>query len=143
MMEKSQIIKYWMLKVLSIVVSCGFPIYAVIEHFPIWSVRFGIGKTFGAGGIICIIVLFIIFRKTVFNFVKDRMNLKYAPPITAWIIALIVSYILIYITTFIQYLTTVFWMGLLGGAIGTMLTWVAENKLGSRKENNDGQSGKN
>ena len=137
MSEKKRKINYWVFKVLSVIVSCGLPIYAVWEHFPIWTVSHGQARSLGVGGIICLIVLVIIFRKAVFNFLRDKAKLNHAPPIVGWIVMLIISYILMYISNFIQDLTTVFWMGLVGCAIGTMLTYIAENKYG-KKENNNG-----
>lgn len=138
MTEKNRKIKYWIFKVLSIIVSCGLPIYAVCEHFPIWKMSHGTVRSIGAGGIICLIVLLIIFRKSVFNFMRDKMKLQHAPPLAIWVIMLIVAYILTYINKFIQDLTTVFWMGLVGCAIGTMLTYIAENKYGKKEEKSNG-----
>ena len=138
MSEKNRKIKYWIFKVLSIIFSCGLPIYAVCEHFPIWKMSHGTVRSIGAGGIICLIVLLIIFRKSVFNFMRDKMKLQHAPPLAIWIIMLIVAYILTYINKFIQDLTTVFWMGLVGCAIGTMLTYIAENKYGKKEDSNGG-----
>jgi cadmium resistance protein CadD (predicted permease) len=110
------------------------PIWAICEKFPIWQVEYGTNKTVGAGGILILIVLLIIFRKTVFNFMSDRLKLKHAPPIFVWFVMLVVAYILTYINNFIQDLTTVFWMGLIGCAIGAVLTFIAENKYGKKDE---------
>lgn len=140
MPEKKCKIKYWILKVLSVLISCGLPIYAVWEHFPIWTVSHGTAHSIGAGGIICMIVLVIIFRKAVFNYFKDKMKLNHAPPLVVWLVMLIVSYVLLYISKFIQDLTTVFWMGLVGCAIGTVLTYIAENWYGKKKEDTNGRA---
>lgn len=137
MTEQKRKITYWILKTLSIIISCGLPIYAVCEHFPVWKVTHGTVRSIGAGGIICLIVLVIIFRKSVFNFMRDKMKLEHAPPLAIWFIMLIVAYILTYINKFIQDLTTVFWMGLVGCAIGTLITFVAENKFGKKEEKKD------
>lgn len=137
MTEQKRKITYWILKILSIIISCGLPIYAVCEHFPVWKVTHGTVRSIGAGGIICLIVLVIIFRKSVFNFMRDKMKLEHAPPLAIWFIMLIVAYILTYINKFIQDLTTVFWMGLVGCAIGTLITFVAENKFGKKEEKKD------
>jgi Na+-driven multidrug efflux pump len=51
-----------------------------------------------------------------------------------WLVLLIISYVLIYINNFIKDLTVVFFMGLVGCAIGTVLTYIAENKFGEKKE---------
>ena len=134
MSEKKRVIKYWVLKVLSLIISCGLPIYAVCEHFPLWITSHGTAHSIGAGGIISLIVLVIIFRKSVFNFMRDKMKLQHAPPIVIWLVMLIVSYILIYINSFVQDLTTVFWMGLVGCAVGTVITYLAEHLYGEKNE---------
>jgi hypothetical protein len=111
--------------------------YAVWEHFPIWTVTHGAGHSIGAGGIICLIVLAVIFRKTVFDYVRDKMKLRHAPSTIIWIVMLIVAYILMYISKFIADLTTVFWMGLVGSAIGTVLTYIAENHYGKKEDDDE------
>ena len=134
MSEKKRRTKYWILKILSVIVSCGLPIYSVCEHFPVWTVTHGTVRSMGAGGIICLIVIAIIFRKSVFNFMRDKLKLEHAPPMAVWLGMLIISYILMYINSFIQDLTTVFWMGLIGCGIGTGLTYIAEHFYGKKKE---------
>ena len=134
--EKNRKLFYWLFKVSAIVISCILPIWAVCEKFPIWSTSYGANRSFGVGSIIILIVLAIVFRKTVFNFLSDKLKLKYAPPIAVWLTALIVCYILIYIGNFLRDLTTVLWMGVVGCALGTLLTFVAENFFGD-KENSD------
>jgi uncharacterized membrane protein len=111
--------------------------YAVCEHFPLWTTVYGTARSIGAGGIICLIVLVIIFRRTVFDFMRSRMKLHHAPPLVVWLVMLIVTYILIYISNFLRDLTTVFWMGLVGCAIGTVLTYIAENWYGKKREKKD------
>ena len=138
MSEKKRKIAYWILKVLSVLISCGLPIYAVCEHFPLWTVSYGASRTVGAGGIISLVIVVIVFRKSVFEFMRDKMNLRHAPPLAVWIIMLIISYVLLYINQFIRDLTTVFWFGLVGCAIGTALTFVAETFFGKKKEEQGG-----
>ena len=140
MSEKKRKIKYWALKVLSIIISCLLPMYAVWDHIPIWTENHGTVRSIGAGGIICLIVLVVIFRKAVFNFLKDKAKINHAPPVVGWLVMLIISYVLLYISNFIQDLTTVFWMGLVGCAIGTVLTWIAENKYGKKEADTDGRA---
>ena len=134
MTEKKRKTRYWLLKAVSVIVSCLFPIFAICEKFPLWQVEYGTNRTMGAGGILIFIVLLIIFRKTVFNFLNDRLKLRHAPPILVWLVMLVVAYILTYINNFIQDLTTVFWMGLVGCAIGAVLTFIAEHKYGKKDE---------
>ncbi len=129
---------YWLFKLLSIVVSCALPIWAIYEKFPIWTMTHGASRSVGVGGILVLIVLLVIFRKAVFKFFEEKLKLRHAPPLVIWLAMLILSYILVYINSFIQDLTTVFWMGLLGCAIGTALTFIAENKFGKKKEETDG-----
>lgn len=137
MSEKKRNILYWVFKVAAIIISCLFPIWAVCEKFPIWTEVHGAGRTVGAGGILILIVLLVIFRKTVFNFMRDRMNLKHAPPLVVWLVMIIIGYILMYINKFIQDMTIVFWMGLVGCAIGTLLTFIAEHIYGKKEEKNE------
>jgi hypothetical protein len=138
MTEKQRKIKYWVFKLLSIIISCGMPIMAVCEHFPLWTTVYGTARSIGAGGIICMIVIVVIFRKTVFDFMRAKLKLHHAPPLVVWLVMLIVTYILIYISNFLRDLTTVFWMGLVGCVIGTVLTYIAENWYGKKKEADDG-----
>lgn len=125
---------YWTFKLLSVIISCAFPIWAIYDKFPMWMMTEGPTRTFGAGNILTLIVVVIIFRKSVFAFLSEKLNLKHAPPMVIWLVLLILSYILIYINNFIKDLTVVFFMGLVGCAIGTVLTYIAENKFGEKKE---------
>lgn len=116
---------FWIFKILSVLVSCAFPIYAILEKFPVWVKASGISRSAMVGIILIIIVMLIIFRKAVFDFIKEKIDLKHAPPITVWITCLIVSYILVYIGNFMADLAVVFWMGLIGCLIGNVLTFFA------------------
>lgn len=134
--EKKRKIKYAILKILSVLISCGLPIYAVYEHFPLWTVSYGKSHSIGAGGIICLIIIVVVFRKAVFQYLRDKLNLRHAPPLAVWLIMLVVSYVLLYINQFIRDLTTVFWFGLIGCAIGTFMTFIAENRYGKKEDDN-------
>ena len=140
MTEKKRKIFYLLFKVGAILVSSGLPIWAVCEKFPFWTMNYGMGRSMGVGTILILIVLAIVFRKTVFDYISDRFKLKYAPPIFAWIVMLIVSYILLLIVSFLRDLVTVLWMGVIGCAIGTALTFVGENFF-VNKENKDNGNG--
>ncbi len=129
MTESKRKLWYWIFKVAGILISCALPIWAICERFPLWTEKSGAGVTVGAGIVLIAIVLLIVFRRSVFKYAKDKLNLKYAPPITIWIVFLIISYSLIYIADAIQALNTVFWMGFLGSAIGSLLTYIAEHKF--------------
>lgn len=124
---------YWLFKVASVLISCALPIWAICAKFPIWTTESGSGRTAGAGIVMIGIVLLIVFRRTVFNFAKDHLKLKYAPPITIWLILIILSYSLIYISNALRDMNTVFWMGFIGCAIGSLLTYIAENCFRKRE----------
>ena len=126
MTEKKRNILYWVFKIFGILISCAFPIWAICEKFPLWTVEHGTTHSVGVGIVLILIVLLIIFRRTVFNFIKDKLNLQYAPPLAVWLVLLIVSYIIIYIGNFMRDMTTVLWMGFIGCAIGTLLTFISE-----------------
>ena len=138
MSEKKRKIKYWACKILSVLVSCSLPMYAICEHFPLWTETHGPARSIGAGGIIGLIVVLIIFRKAVFGYIKEKMKLESAPPLMVWLVLIAISYVLLYINQFIRDLTVVFWMGLAGCAIGTALTYIAEHKYAEKKEKDNG-----
>ena len=128
---------YWLFKILSVLVACAFPVWAIWEKFPVWTSTYGTYRSIGAGGILIIFMLLGILRKPVFKFFEEKLKLKHAPPLVMWLVMLIISYALVYINSFIQDLTTVFWMGLIGCAIGTVLTFIAENRFGNKEEKKD------
>ena len=134
MTEKKRKTLYWVFKIASVLVSCLLPMSEICEHFPMWRVEYGTNRTVGVGGILILIVFLVIFRKTVFSFLSDRLKLKHAPSPIGWLVALVIVYIMAYIGNFIQDLTSVFWMGLIGSSIGTVLTFIAENKYGKKDE---------
>ena len=117
---------YWLFKILSIIVSCALPIWAVLEKFPLWADNHGRGYTFWVGVILIVFVLLVIFRKTVCDFIREHFNLKHAPPLAIWIGMLLACYIIVFIGDIMLDMTTVFWMGLLGCIIGTFLTYISE-----------------
>lgn len=123
--KRNKILRY-LLKTSSVVVSCFFPMWAICEKFPIWNEGYGTGRSVGVGAILMCAVFLIIFRKTVIATVKDKLNLDHAPPITIWLVMLLVSYILLFIANFLRDLTTVLWMGVIGCAIGNLLTMASE-----------------
>lgn len=136
MSEKKRKSLYWLFKIAGIFISCMLPIWAICEKFPVWTEVHGKSHSIGAGGILIFIVLIVIFRKTIFDFIRDRFNLKHAPPLVIWPTLLAASYTLIYISKFLYDMTTVFWMGFIGCAIGTLLTFIAENRFGKDRDNN-------
>lgn len=125
MTEQKSKVLFWLFKCAGILVSCALPIWAICEKFPLWTEEHGTGRSIGVGVILIAIVLLIIFRKTVFDFIRDHLNLKHAPPITIWLVMLIISYILVYLGEVMRDMTTVFWMGFIGCVIGTVLTYIS------------------
>lgn len=136
MSEKKRKAYYCLFKVLSILVSCAFPVWAIYEKFPLWRTTYGNTRSIGVGTILAIIVLAIIFRTTVFNFIKDKLKITHAPPLVVWLILLAISYVLVFIGQFMGDIVIVLWMGLIGCSIGTVLTLIAEHKFGKKEESN-------
>ena len=126
MTEKKRKTLYWGLKVLSVIVSCALPIWAICEKFPIWTETHGASRSAGVGVVLAMIVILIVFRKTVFDFIRDKLKLKHAPPIVVWFVLLIISYVMVYIGNFMRDMTTVLWMGLIGCSVGTFLTYLSD-----------------
>ena len=140
MTDKKRKACYWLLKILSVIISCGLPIWAICEKFPVWTLSYGQYRSIGVGGILILIVLLIIFRKTVFNFIKEKLKITHAPPLAVWLVMLILSYVLVYIGNFLRDMSIVFWMGFIGCAIGTVLTFIAESKFSKNKETENGKN---
>lgn len=126
MTEKKRKTLYWVFKMASVLISCALPIWAICERFPLWTKEHGKGYSFGAGAILILFVVLIIFRRSVFGFLRDKFNLKHAPPLAVWLVLLTLSYLLVYIGNVMRDMTSVFWMGLIGCAIGTFLTYISE-----------------
>lgn len=137
MKETRNKVLYLVFKVLSVLISCALPIWAIYERFPMWTETYGTGRSIGTGAILVIIVVLIIFRKSVFDFIVEKLKLTHAPPLAVWLALLVVSYILVYIAEFMRDLNTVLWMGLIGCAIGTVLTYIAEHCFRKKVEKNE------
>ena len=120
---------YWIFKCASVLIACALPIIAIFEKFPVWTVEHGTKRTVSFGIILITIVILIIFRRAVFNFIRDKFNLQHAPPLMVWLVLLVISYILVYIGNVMQDMTTVLWMGFIGCAVGNVITYVAENHI--------------
>lgn len=135
MTEKNRKTFYWLFKCLSVFISCALPIWAIYEKFPMWQTHYGTTHTIGVGGVLAILVVLIIFRKAVFAYLRERLNLTHAPPLAVWLIMMAVSYTFIFVGDFLKDVTIILWMGLIGCAIGTFLTFIAENVFGKKAEN--------
>jgi hypothetical protein len=128
---------YWLFKIGAVLFSCIFPIWAICEKFPIWTVVHGTKRSVGVGMVLVLIVVAIIFRRSVFRFFGERLKLNHAPPVFVWLVILIVVYVLIFIGDFLRDLTTILWMGMLGCAVGTLLTFVGENFFGKEEDKDE------
>lgn len=120
---------YWLFKALSVVVACAFPIFAIMERYPLWVESNGKTSSFGMGGILIIFVVLFIFRKSVFEFFQERLRLRHAPPLLGWLIPIAIGYAILYASKYVSDIINVFWMGFIGSAIGVALTFIAENFL--------------
>ena len=126
MTEKKRKSLYWGFRLLGILISCFLPIFAICEKFPIWTETHGASHSAGVGAVMIAIVILIVFRRTVFGFIRDKLDLKHAPPIMVWMVLLVVAYVMVYLGNLMRDMTTVLWMGLIGCAIGTVLTYISE-----------------
>jgi hypothetical protein len=135
MKERKRNSLYWLFKILGIVISCALPIWAICEKFPLWTEIHGEGRTVGVGLIFALVVILIVIRRTVLNFIRDRFNLRHAPPLLVWLVFLVLAYVTIYIGNLMRDITTILWMGLVGCGIGTVSTYIAENRYGKEKKN--------
>lgn len=124
---------YWAFKILSVMISCALPIWAVCEKFPLWETQHGTTHTVGVGVILIAIVLVVVFRRTVFQFIKDRLDIKHAPPLLVWLIFLIIAYIMIFVGDFMRDMTTILWMGFIGCCVGAVFTYISQ-KFEDKKE---------
>ena len=135
MTEKKRKRLYFVFKLLSIVIACGLPIWAICEKFPIWTVTHGTEHSIGVGAVIIIFVVLIVFRRTIFKFLKEKLNIQHAPPLAVWLVLLVLSYTMIYLGNIMHDMTTVFWMGFIGCSIGTVFTYIAESRFGKKDDN--------
>ena len=126
MTEKKRKTLYWGLRILGIIVSCFLPILAICEKFPIWTETHGSTHSAGVGAVMIAIVILIVFRRTVFDFIRDKLDLKHAPKMMVWLVLLVIAYVMVYIGNFMSDLTTVLWMGFIGSAIGTVLIYFSD-----------------
>lgn len=126
MTEKKRKTLYWVFKLLGIFVSCFLPILSICENFPVWTETHGDAHSAGVGAVMIAIVILIVFRRTVFDFIRDKLDLKHAPKMMVWLVLLVIAYVIIYIGNFMRDLANVLWMGLIGSAIGTLLTYLSD-----------------
>lgn len=117
---------YWGFKIASVLVAVGLPLYAICDHFPVWVEYNTPGRTSITASILIGFTVLVVFRRAVFKFLKEKFNLKYAPPITIWAAPIIATYILEYISQVLADMNVVFWYGFIGAAVGMLLTFISE-----------------
>ena len=110
----------------SIAVSAGMPIWAILEKFPLWREEAGALQTLGIGGVMIVAVSVITFKKTVFNYLKEKTGMKSAPPLAIWAVLLFVSFALSALADAMSDMRTVFVAGIVGSGIGTALNFIGE-----------------
>ena len=137
MTERNRKALYWTFKIASVLISCALPMWAICAKFPIWTEQSGAGRSLGAGAIMILIVMIIVFKKTVFDFIKDHLNITHAPPLLIWLVFIVISYTFVYIGNALRDMNTIFWMGFIGCALGTLLTFIGENFFGRRDEDDE------
>lgn len=137
MTERKRKTLYWFFKLFGVLISCALPIWAICEKFPIWNETHGTSHSIGVGAILILIVLIVIFRRTIFDYIKEKINLKHAPPLTVWLVMLVISYVFMYLGNVLRDMTTVFWMGLIGCIIGNVLTYIAESRFTKKVSENE------
>ena len=135
--ERKRKLLYWVFKISAVIVSILLPVWAICVKFPVWQLYHGNGKTIGVGAILILFVVAVVFRKTVVKFIVDRFKIKHMPPIVVWLVLLILAYGLLFISQFLSDIITVLWMGVVGGALGAVLTFIGEQFYG-KKEKVDG-----
>ena len=121
---------YWLLKGGGIGISAAMPLWVVLEKFPLWVETHGTGRSVGAGGIIGIIIVLVIFRKTIIGYFKEKFKVSHTPPMAVWIVCLAITYGLMFMVKFLYDLSIVLWMGLIGSVIGAILTFAGEAFFG-------------
>lgn len=127
-----------LLKAGGIAASIGLPAWAILEKFPVWKAEQGTGKTIGIGAVMVLFVLLVTFRKTVWTFVQEKTGLKSAPPLMMWAVLFCVFLGLQSLIGILADLITICLAGIVGCAIGTGTTVVA-NILDGIQENAEGE----
>ena len=132
---------YWLFKIASVIVSCAFPLWAIYERHPEILAVHEKRISFGMGGIIVAFVVLFVFRKSVFGFIRERLRLKHAPPFLGWLVPMSVGYAILYLNEFANDMVHASKMGFIGGAIGVVMTFVAENFLRVNKKKEEVNNG--
>ena len=122
-------IKYLCVKGTGIVVSAAIPVIAILKKLPLWRAEAGVTGTVGIGAVMAGIVVLITFKKTVFNYLKEKTGMNHTPPLLLWVGLRIGSLVLNSVADILSDMRAVFVAGVAGCAIGTVLNLIAENFL--------------
>ena len=154
-------VKYWILQIAAFLIAVIPPVWAVCEKLPIWKARYGTAQTFGFGLVILLVVLLVVFRKTLLLLVKgwidvlvDRIKEKtgivHIPPmlslVLTWASALLVVIALIPVVSGLYVILVdlkgIFMAGLVGAGLGWLLSligiWLGIDR--GRTEDIDGKT---
>ncbi len=110
-----------------IVTSVALPVWAIIERFPILKAESGTGRMLGIGGLMTAVVLLITFKRTVFDYIKEKTGIRHAPPFAVWSALLIASFAVGVLADAMAELRAVFVAGAVGSGIGTVLSIIGDN----------------
>ena len=128
---------YWVLKLLSIFVACIFPIWGILEQFPIWQECSGTNRAIGAGTILIAAVILIVFRRTVFKFLSDKLNLTHAPPLMIWLFLILLTWCIMWLSSIMENMLNIYILGFVGCLIGNVLTFIGEHIIREDETKND------
>jgi len=118
---------YWTLKALSVFISCALPILGIIDQFPIWKESSSTGRSVGAGIILIAVIVLIVFNKSVFAFLRDRLRLNYAPPLMIWLVLIVMTWGLMWLSSLMEDMMNIYILGFVGCLIGNVLTFIGEH----------------
>lgn len=119
------------------VVSIAVPAWAIFEKLPIWTRHDGIKNSIGVGGVLILIITILTLRKTIFNYFKEKLKLKTAPPLFMWISLFIIVLVISAIGTIISDLKTICIAGIIGSGAGSLMIFFANNIEEKMKEGNE------
>lgn len=136
-------VKYWILQIAAFLVAVIPPVWAVCEKLPVWRVRYGTAQTFGFGLVILLVVLLVVFRKTLLVLVrgwldvlcdkiKEKTGIVHIPPmlslVLTWATALLVVVALIPVVSGLYVILVdlkgIFMAGLVGAGLGWLLSLI-------------------
>ena len=154
-------VKYWILQIAAFLAAVIPPVWAVCEKLPVWKARYGAARTFWFGIAVVLIVLLVVFRKTLLVLVrswtdvlvdriKEKTGIVHVPPmlslVLTWATALIVVVALIPVVSGLYVILVdlkgIFMAGLVGAGLGWLLSAVGVG-LGidrSKTEDTDGKT---